>query len=106
MSNFYLAGVGMVMAGLLFDKVQHWKVFMEVKGLFILVPPLLGLKGNLEMTLAARLSTAVSINYKLRVCIQTRMQRRDADVSLIINLTRVSNFVKVQGDFKKILGLF
>lgn len=28
---------------------------------FILVPALLGLKGNLEMTLASRLSTAVSI---------------------------------------------
>lgn len=28
---------------------------------FILVPALLGLKGNLEMTLASRLSTAVSM---------------------------------------------
>lgn len=28
---------------------------------FILVPALLGLKGNLEMTLASRLSTAVSV---------------------------------------------
>ena len=29
---------------------------------FILVPALLGLKGNLEMTLASRLSTQVTIN--------------------------------------------
>lgn len=33
---------------------------MEVTEVFILVPALLGLKGNLEMTLASRLSTAVS----------------------------------------------
>ena len=39
--------------------MQHWKVFMDVKEVFILVPALLGLKGNLEMTLASRLSTQV-----------------------------------------------
>lgn len=39
---------------------QHWPVFSDVKELLTLVPPLVGLKGNLEMTLASRLSTAVS----------------------------------------------
>lgn len=39
---------------------QHWPVFTEMKDLLTLVPPLVGLKGNLEMTLASRLSTAVS----------------------------------------------
>ena len=57
---FILAGIGMVLAGLLFDHVQHWDVFDSIHELFILIPPLLGLKGNLEMTLASRLSTAVS----------------------------------------------
>ena len=56
-----LSGVGLVMAGLLLDVVQHWEVFIQVDELFILVPPLLGLKGNLEMTLAARLSTAANM---------------------------------------------
>lgn len=41
--------------------LQHWDVFKYVTEIFILVPALLGLKGNLEMTLASRLSTAVSI---------------------------------------------
>lgn len=41
--------------------LQHWEVFQKVTEVFILVPALLGLKGNLEMTLASRLSTAVSI---------------------------------------------
>lgn len=39
--------------------LQHWTVFTDVSEVFILVPALLGLKGNLEMTLASRLSTAV-----------------------------------------------
>lgn len=39
---------------------QHWSVYEDINELFILIPALLGLKGNLEMTLASRLSTAVS----------------------------------------------
>jgi solute carrier family 41 len=34
-------------------------VFKEITEIYILVPALLGLKGNLEMTLASRLSTQV-----------------------------------------------
>ena len=51
----------MVCAGLVLDDVQHWDVFQEISEFFIIVPPLLGLKGNLEMTLAARLSTAANL---------------------------------------------
>ena len=61
MIELFIAGIGMVLAGLLFDRVQHYPVFQDIHELFILVPPLLGLKGNLEMTLASRLSTAVRI---------------------------------------------
>ncbi len=39
---FLLAGFGMVLAGLLLDHVQHWRVFKQVPELFILVPALLG----------------------------------------------------------------
>ena len=41
-----LFGFGMVLAGILLDHVQHWKVFQACPELFILVPALLGLKGN------------------------------------------------------------
>uniref|UniRef100_K7F5J2 Solute carrier family 41 member n=1 Tax=Pelodiscus sinensis TaxID=13735 RepID=K7F5J2_PELSI len=58
---FLLAGFGTVAAGMVLDIVQHWDVFKYVTEVFILVPALLGLKGNLEMTLASRLSTAVNI---------------------------------------------
>ncbi|KAI3371527.1 hypothetical protein L3Q82_024116, partial [Scortum barcoo] len=57
---FLLAGLGTVSAGMLLDVVQNWDVFQEVTEIFILVPAVLGMKGNLEMTLASRLSTAVN----------------------------------------------
>ncbi|XP_034251993.1 solute carrier family 41 member 1-like [Thrips palmi] len=58
---FLVAGLGMVGAGLVLDVVQHWDVFRVVTEVFILVPALLGLKGNLEMTLASRLSTQANL---------------------------------------------
>ncbi|XP_049717774.1 solute carrier family 41 member 3 isoform X4 [Elephas maximus indicus] len=57
---FLFAGLGLSMAGVLLNYFQHWPVFVEVKDLLTLVPPLVGLKGNLEMTLASRLSTAAN----------------------------------------------
>ncbi|XP_071374669.1 solute carrier family 41 member 1-like isoform X1 [Centroberyx affinis] len=57
---FLVSGLGMVAAGIVMDVVQHWEVFKEITELFILVPALVGLKGNLEMTLASRLSTAAN----------------------------------------------
>ncbi|XP_053150963.1 solute carrier family 41 member 3 isoform X2 [Hemicordylus capensis] len=57
---FLLAGFGMVSAGLVMDIIQHWIVFKKITDIFILVPALIGLKGNLEMTLASRLSTAAN----------------------------------------------
>ncbi|KAF3704854.1 Solute carrier family 41 member 2 [Channa argus] len=58
---FLLAGFGTVSAGMVLDIVQHWDAFHFITEIFILVPALLGLKGNLEMTLASRLSTAVNV---------------------------------------------
>lgn len=58
---FILAGFGNVGAGLILDSVQHWSSFVALSELFVLVPSLLGLKGNLEMTMAARLSTQANL---------------------------------------------
>uniref|UniRef100_A0A8C6YGM2 Solute carrier family 41 member n=1 Tax=Naja naja TaxID=35670 RepID=A0A8C6YGM2_NAJNA len=62
---YILAGLGLVAAGLVMDIFQHWQVFIKIREMFILIPALIGLKGNLEMTLASRLSTAVSILFML-----------------------------------------
>ena len=51
---YLCAGLGMVGAGLVLDAVQYWAVFRRLPELFIMVPALIGLKGNLEMTLASR----------------------------------------------------
>ncbi|VDP20452.1 unnamed protein product [Soboliphyme baturini] len=58
---FLIAGCGTVLAGIVLDIVQHWEVFVQLPEIFILVPALLGLKGNLEMTLASRLSTLANL---------------------------------------------
>ncbi|XP_050519524.1 solute carrier family 41 member 1-like [Diabrotica virgifera virgifera] len=60
---FLIAGFGMVFAGLVLDKIQHWTVFEQITELVILIPALLGLKGNLEMTLASRLSTQANLGH-------------------------------------------
>ncbi|KAI1290945.1 Solute carrier family 41 member 2 [Halotydeus destructor] len=60
---FLIAGFGTVGAGLVLDEVQHWEVFKNISEVFILVPALLGLKGNLEMTLASRLSTHANLGH-------------------------------------------
>ncbi|XP_074646539.1 solute carrier family 41 member 1-like [Tubulanus polymorphus] len=58
---YVIAGFGTVGAGMVLDIVQHWEVFDVISEIFILVPALLGLKGNLEMTLASRLSTQANL---------------------------------------------
>ncbi|KAL3289371.1 hypothetical protein HHI36_022806 [Cryptolaemus montrouzieri] len=64
---FMLAGVGTIGAGIVLGNVENYEVFKEVKALYILVPALLGLKGNLDMCLASRLSTQANLgNMKCR----------------------------------------
>ena len=46
---------------MLISAQQTWPVFLRVEELFILVPILSNLKGNLEMNLAARFSTSANI---------------------------------------------
>ncbi|CAO3640746.1 unnamed protein product [Cunninghamella blakesleeana] len=59
--SLLISVVGLVFAGWMMDIFQHWQVFSQVSELFILVPVLLNLKGNLEMNLAARFSTSANL---------------------------------------------
>lgn len=54
---FFIAGLGTCFAGILLDHVQYWDVFKDIEELFLVLPAILGLKGNLQMTLASRFST-------------------------------------------------
>lgn len=61
MPVFFLVLIGAILTGQLLDRLQSWRVFIRIEELFILVPILLNLKGNLEMNLAARFSTSAQI---------------------------------------------
>ncbi|KAL1481769.1 hypothetical protein MTO96_034225, partial [Rhipicephalus appendiculatus] len=64
---FILAGFGSTLAGILLDVVKDWPVYVIVHQIFVLIPPLLGLNGNLEQTLVARLSTQANLGNLNRV---------------------------------------
>jgi solute carrier family 41 len=57
----------MFISKLLIFGFQNWPVFQDVSALLILVPPLLGLKGNLDTCLASRLSTQANLG-KMNSC--------------------------------------
>ncbi|XP_028163070.1 solute carrier family 41 member 3-like isoform X2 [Ostrinia furnacalis] len=58
---FFIAGCGTIGAGLVLGTVRDWDVFLNVSAIFVLVPSLSGLKGNLDMCLASRLSTQANL---------------------------------------------
>merc|ERR1711970_1505703 len=95
--TYLMAGCGMVCAGLMLDLVTDWPAFKMVPEIIIVVPPLLGLKGNLEMTLAARMSTAANLG---------QMDERGAAISTITgNLVLVQCQGIVVGFLASLCGL-
>ncbi|WWC59537.1 uncharacterized protein I303_102093 [Kwoniella dejecticola CBS 10117] len=68
--SLLLSLVGLVFTGELLEHLARWRVFQRVDELFILVPMIGNLKGNLEMCLSARLGTSANIgeldNKKIR----------------------------------------
>lgn len=58
---FFIAGCGTIGAGLVLGTVRDWEVFQTISAIFVLVPSLSGLKGNLDMCLASRLSTQANL---------------------------------------------
>ena len=53
-----ICAIGLAIAGWLLTIATEWHIFEQDPALLILVPVMLGLKGNIELTLASRLSTA------------------------------------------------
>ncbi|XP_037579096.1 solute carrier family 41 member 3-like isoform X1 [Dermacentor silvarum] len=78
---FLLAGMGSVAASLLLDHVKGWPVYAAYRELFVLIPPLLGLNGNLEMTLVARMSTQVNLD-RLNT-IKSQLRQAAANMALL-----------------------
>lgn len=59
--TLFLTVLGMMFTGALLQRVTHWRPMRSVDELFILIPMLNNLKGNLELVLSARLATASHI---------------------------------------------
>ena len=74
-----MAGFGNMAAGVALHKVASWSAFKEVPTFFVLLPSFVGLKGNIEMTLASRLSTLANLNL-----LATNYQRKHAYASNLI----------------------
>jgi len=53
--------ISLILTGQLLVHLARWPVFLKVDKLFILIPILLNLKGNLEMNLSLRMSTSANI---------------------------------------------
>nr|XP_027196683.1 solute carrier family 41 member 1-like [Dermatophagoides pteronyssinus] len=58
---FLIAGIGSVFAGVVLNAVTQWPVFVEIPQISIMVTAFLGLIGNIETTLASRLSTQANL---------------------------------------------
>ncbi|KIM26107.1 hypothetical protein M408DRAFT_200605 [Serendipita vermifera MAFF 305830] len=61
MPTLMFALLGTFLTGELLELLANWQAFKAIDELLILVPMLLNLKGNLEMNLSARLSTAANM---------------------------------------------
>ncbi|XP_055685937.1 solute carrier family 41 member 1-like [Lutzomyia longipalpis] len=57
-----IAAIGTIGAGLVFGAIDGWPVFQKVTELFIILPSLMGLKGNLDMNLASRFCKQVNVD--------------------------------------------
>ncbi|PSN44967.1 Solute carrier family 41 member 2 [Blattella germanica] len=87
---------------------QNWRVFKEVSAIFILVSPLLGLKGNLDMCLASRLSTQANLGkmdslkeiWKMVVGNLAIVQIQAIVASLLVSLFAVSMNAIMEGTFE------
>ncbi|CAD6196750.1 unnamed protein product [Caenorhabditis auriculariae] len=59
---FIFAGIGLIMAGLMLESAENYRFIVELPDAVMIIPTLLGLKGNLEMTLSSRLSTLANLH--------------------------------------------
>ncbi|KAH8381836.1 hypothetical protein KR009_002276 [Drosophila setifemur] len=60
---FFLAALGTITAGLMLGNVQDWVVYRDLNELYVLVAVLCGLKGNLDMCVASRISTHANLGH-------------------------------------------
>ncbi|KAJ8964348.1 hypothetical protein NQ317_006087 [Molorchus minor] len=88
--------------------VYEYEVFKEVRALYVLVPALLGLKGNLDMCLASRLSTQANLGnmkdrkelLKMIIGNMLLVQVQAIIASCLVSLFAVSASAAINGNFQ------
>ncbi|PWA03477.1 hypothetical protein BB558_000346 [Smittium angustum] len=71
---------GSIAAGYIFNRIRTLKSFTDIPGLYMMVPMLLNLKGNIETNLATRLATLANTGYfAIKI-------RRDAEIKASLTL--------------------
>lgn len=88
----------MIFTGELLEHLARWTVFLRVDELFILVPMVGNLKGNLEMCLSARLGTSANIGEldsrsSRRTLLKANLSLLGLQALLISSLAGVVSFV-------------
>ena len=68
-------------------------MFKDINQMITLVPALLGLKGNLEMTLAARLSTQVNAHDTKLTCMKEKWRAFAGNTALVQTQSIVVGFL-------------
>lgn len=107
---FLIAGLGTCFTGIIFDHVGDWEVFTKVDEIYIMLPALLGLKGNLQLTLASRFSTQyqlgniqdlgdmlrlASANIALNQCFSNVVSLMAASLAIIIKSILIGHFLQL-----------
>ena len=89
-----LLGTGLtnVLTGVILFYVKQTKEFLQIDGLLILIQPLMGLKGNLEMTMASRMCTMMNIREDMVSCSVVCKEISD-DIILVITQAIVVSLV-------------
>jgi len=60
---YVLGGCGLVAAGLILNQLSMWPAIFNIPAIILIIPPMIVLQENMQMTLAARLSTAANLGH-------------------------------------------
>ncbi|KAJ8957968.1 hypothetical protein NQ318_001969, partial [Aromia moschata] len=105
---FFIAGIGTIGAGIVLGNATQLEVFKDIKALLVLVPALLGLKGNLDMCLASRLSTQANLGnmkhkkelFKMIIGNVILVQIQAIVASCLVSVFAVSTSAAINGNFE------
>jgi mgtE-like transporter len=88
-----LCGVGLIFAGRVFGGMSE--LFLENPGIIVLIPALIGLKGNIDITLGSRLGSAIHLGLISPGNIWNEEMRQNvyAAMALTLAMTLIAGFL-------------